>query len=276
MNVLPLDFKLPKGENHIYLTSFMAHLSQQCLKHRNTCVCYILLYYHYCYCYYYSSWLSPRNSVTTHPPDYEHLSYCLGSVNWIAHPHQHNHLFNHHSTSMVHLLIECIINIYWYINYVHRAAISKVISLLFMFPLLLIWSYPLMNCSLTLISYYALSQTQISEYFFQRLLLAWPTLWLFSSPALTSSSPPRLTKFIVMWFLPLVLPLLAVSLCSTFSISMEQQPNHKFLLFKSQLKDQLLQGVFSHPSSNPSAHHWPWLPPQLNLEVTEFISMVWL
>lgn len=43
MNVLPLDFKLPKGENHIYLTSFMAHLSQQCLKHRNTCVCYILL-----------------------------------------------------------------------------------------------------------------------------------------------------------------------------------------------------------------------------------------
>ena len=55
MNVLPLDFKLQKGENHIYLTSFMAHLSQQCLKHRNTCVCYILLYYHYCYCYYYSS-----------------------------------------------------------------------------------------------------------------------------------------------------------------------------------------------------------------------------
>lgn len=144
------------------------------------------------------------------------------------------------------------------------------------FPCSSFWPYPLVNCSLTLISYHPLSQTQISECFFQRLLLAWPTLWLFSSPALTLSSPSRLTKFIVMWFLPLVLPLLAVSLGSILSISMEQQPNHKFLLFKSQLKDQLLQGDFSHPSSNPSAHHWPWLPPQHNLEMTEFISMVWL
>lgn len=55
MNVLPLDFKPPKGKNRIYLTSFIAHLLQQCLKHRNSCVCYILLYYHYCHCYYYSS-----------------------------------------------------------------------------------------------------------------------------------------------------------------------------------------------------------------------------
>lgn len=33
---------------------------------------------------------------------------------------------------------------------------------------------------------------------------------------------------------------------------------------------------FPHPSSNPSDHHWPWLLPQHNLEMTEFISMVWL
>lgn len=82
------------------------------------------------------------------------------------------------------------------------------------------------------------------------------SFWVFlpmASPSLTSllrfhlllwPSPSRPTKFIVMWFLPLVLPLLAGSLCSIFSISMEQEPNHMFLLFKSQLKDQLLQEFF--------------------------------
>lgn len=127
----------------------------------------------------------------------------------------------------------------------YKAAISKVISLLLCF-LFIIWSYPLMNCSLTLISYYPLNQTQISEYFFQRLLLAWPTLWLFSSPALIPClSPSRLTKFIVMVPSTGSSSPKGVSLCSTFSISMKQQlKTTNFSSWKSQLKDQLLQGVF--------------------------------